>query len=101
MGADTSGRLLRRVNALVRFDMADSEIRSSSKYDNGAFRRGRELIYNFTHAMCEILVFFFFLESGRSLRSDPYLSLAWWDDHAKNVRSTGMSSIRSVSDREL
>lgn len=60
MGADTSGRLLRRVNALVRFDMADSEIRSSSKYDNGAFRRGRELIYNFTHAMCEILVFFFF-----------------------------------------
>ena len=60
MGADTSGRLLRRVNALVRFDMADSEIRSSSKYDNGAFRRGRELIYNFTHAMCEILGGFFF-----------------------------------------
>jgi hypothetical protein len=78
--------------------MADSEIRSSSKYGNGAFRRGRELIYNFTHAMCEILVSFL-LESGRSLRSDPYLSLGW-DDRAKNVRSTGMSSIRSVSDRE-
>lgn len=37
MGADTSGRLLRRVNALVRVDMADSEIWSSSKYGNGVF----------------------------------------------------------------
>lgn len=37
MGADTSGRLLRRVNALVRVDMTDSEIWSSSKYGNGAF----------------------------------------------------------------
>lgn len=31
MGADTSGRLLRRVNALVMFDIAVSDVWSSSK----------------------------------------------------------------------